>query len=341
LYIKRKLLEEGKGLTLERAFEVAENCEKVDSQLEAMSTVKREGAEVANYVKGKKCDWRDSNKKQITGQDKSCYRGGKLGHFGKDPSCPAKGNVCQKCGLKDHFEAQCKTTPKEEKGNNVSRHQQRRRTINVVNPEEEDPVYEFIVRNTKPEKVEVTVAGCQLNMIIDSDASVNIADKQTWEWLKKNRVVCTSSRSEKKLYAYALQTPLEIIGTFNCKISVGHHVVDAEVCVISGRGESLPGKDTAMKLGILNMGVDVASVKSGLQNVGEMIQRKYQEVFKGVGKLKGRTVQLHINSDVKSVAQQVRRIPFSMRSKVVEKIKQLISLDIIETVEGPTSCMGI
>ncbi|CAB4032331.1 Hypothetical predicted protein, partial [Paramuricea clavata] len=51
--IKRKLLEKGQGLTLEPAFEVAENCKKVDSQLAAMSTVKRESAEVANYVKVK------------------------------------------------------------------------------------------------------------------------------------------------------------------------------------------------------------------------------------------------------------------------------------------------
>ncbi|CAB4032808.1 Retrovirus-related Pol poly, partial [Paramuricea clavata] len=286
-------------------------------------TWKRVAVKVKDFLRmecmGFSTFWFDShNKKQRTGQDKSCYRCGKLGHFEKDPSCPAKGKVCRKCGLKDHFEAQCKTTPKEEKGNNVSRHQQRRRAVNVINPEEEYPAYAFIVGSTKPEKVEVTVGGCQLNMIIDSGASVNIVDKQTWEWLKKNRVVCTSSRSEKKLYTYASQTPLEIIETFNCKISVGHHVVDAEVCIISGRGESLLGKDTAMKLGVLNM-------------------RKYPEVFKGVGKLEGRTVQLYINSDVKPVAQPVRRIPFNMRPKVEEKIKQLISLDIIEPVEGPTS----
>lgn len=27
-----------------------------------------------------------------------CYRCGKEGHFGKDPCCPAKGNMCSKCG---------------------------------------------------------------------------------------------------------------------------------------------------------------------------------------------------------------------------------------------------
>ncbi|XP_028413782.1 uncharacterized protein K02A2.6-like [Dendronephthya gigantea] len=231
------------------------------------------------------------------------------------------------------------TKPKEEKRHNINRHSQRKGTVNAVNPKEDDhdPVYAFIVGSTKPEKVEVSVGGCPLYMIIDSGASVNIVDRQTWEWLKKNRVVCTSTRSEKKLYTYASQEPLKIIGTFNCKVSVGHRTSDAEICVISGKGESLLGKDTAMKLGVLKMGMDIASVRSKPQNVEEIIQTKYPEVFKAVGKLKGRTVQLHINSEVKPVAQPVRRIPFSLRPKVEEKINELINLDIIEPVEGPTS----
>ena len=56
-----------------------------------------------------------------------------------------------------------------------------------------------------------------------------------------------------------------------------------------------------------------------------------------MGKLKNRTVQLHINPDVKPIAQPARRVPFSLRSKVEEKINELVSQDIIESVEGPTS----
>ncbi|KAK3722797.1 hypothetical protein QZH41_007484 [Actinostola sp. cb2023] len=52
--------------------------------------------------------------------------------------------------------------------------------------------------------------------------------------------------------------------------------------------------------------------------------------------LKGRAVQLHIDPNVKPVAQPIRRTPFSLRSKVEEKIKELIDMDIIEPVAGPT-----
>ena len=180
------------------------------------------------YMKEKK------GKKPQVSHDKTCYRCGKPGHFPKDSSCRASGKVCRKCGLKDHFETQCKTRPKQEKrGNHQSqRHHQHRNTANFINPEEEDPVYAFIIRSTEPERIGVTVGGCQFNMIVDSGASVNIVDKQTWEWLKKNRIICTSSQTERKLYTYASQAPLEIIATFNCKVSVGYHTTDAEFCVI-------------------------------------------------------------------------------------------------------------
>ena len=68
--------------------------------------------------------------------------------------------------------------------------------------EEEEPAYAFTVGDRNEEKIEVTVEGCKLNMIIDSGASTNIIYKQTWECLKKNKVRCESARSSRKLYAH-------------------------------------------------------------------------------------------------------------------------------------------
>ena len=161
-------------------------------------------------------------------------------------------------------------------------------------------------------------------------------DKQTWEWLKRNKLKCESTRADKKLYTYASQAPLDVIGTFRCETSVGNTTVGAEFCVINGKGESLLGRDTAVGLGVLKMGVDVAAVSTCPKIIGELLQQKYPQVFKIVGKLKVRTVQLHIDTDVRPIAQPIRKTPFSLRSKVENKIKELVDLDIIEPVEGPT-----
>ena len=48
-YIKRKLLGEGQGLSLTRTLEVAEQCEKIETQLVALS-VKREESESINKI---------------------------------------------------------------------------------------------------------------------------------------------------------------------------------------------------------------------------------------------------------------------------------------------------
>ena len=161
--------------------EIAEKCEKVNSQMAAMSSTKQDGTEIVNYMKEKKGNRRD--KKPQVNHDKTCYRCSKPEHFAKDSSCPARGKVCRKCGLKDNFETQCKTRPKQEKrGNHQSqRHHQHRNTANFVSAGEEDPVYAFIIGSTESERIGVTVGGCQLNMIVDSGASVNIVGKQTWE----------------------------------------------------------------------------------------------------------------------------------------------------------------
>ena len=46
--------------------------------------------------------------------------------------------------------------------------------------DEDEPEYAFTVGDKKQEEI-VTIGGCKPSMIIDSGASTNIIDKQTWE----------------------------------------------------------------------------------------------------------------------------------------------------------------
>lgn len=45
---------------------------------------------------------------------------------------------------------------------------------------------------------------------------------------------------------------------------------------------------------------------------------------------------MYVDPNIPPVAQPVRRTPFSLRDKVKEKVEELVAMDIIEPVEGPT-----
>ena len=46
--------------------------------------------------------------------------------------------------------------------------------------------------------------------------------------------------------------------------------------------------------------------------------------------------KIHVDPEVLPVAQNTRRVPFSLREKLELKLKELQEADIIEKVEGPT-----
>ena len=180
----------------------------------------------------------------------------------------------------------------------------------------------------------MTVGGCKLNMIVDSGATRNVIDKQTWDKLKKSGIKCKSTRSNKMLYTYASQEPLEILGSFTCQVTAGDHSTQDEFVVIDGKGEPLLGKNTATRLQVLKVGIDIATVNTKPKE--DSLKEKYPSVFEGVGKLKGRQIKLHIDPETNPVAHPLRRTPFQLRPKVEEKINELINADIIEPVDGPT-----
>ncbi len=63
---------------------------------------------------------------------------------------------------------------------------------------------------------------------------------------------------------------------------------------------------------------------------------KYDNVFRGVGKLTDVHVHLHINKEIKPVVQPTRRIPFAIREKVENELVRLQKEDIIEPAKGPS-----
>lgn len=328
-YLRRKLLEEGHGLTLARTLVLGAQCESIELQMASMSGA--QNPETVNRVdfKGKKGKHGNRNVKGKAKNDDSndgkCHRCGNSDHWAKDPKCPARGATCHTCQGKNHYSKMCRT-----KGGKA-----KQKVNNVDEQTDEKSDFAFAVNdNNMPDRLNFCVGGVNVKMLIDSGATSNVMGENVWEKLKTEHIKCKSyvPKIERKLYSYCSSEPLAVKGAFTCDVSIGKKTERAEFIVVRGKGEPLLGRETAMQLGVLRIGADIATVRETKQT----LQQQYPEVFSGVGKLKTKQVSLHINPEVKPVAQPLRRIPFHLRGAVEARIKELEALDIIEPVNGPT-----
>ena len=143
----------------------------------------------------------------------------------------------------------------------------------------------------------------------------------------------------KPLYPYGTTTPLPIIGRFSCKISTNTKSVDTTCDVIRGSHRSLLSKATSVSLGLMQIADDQARVHA-ISDTGDSelnhILNKYDNCFEGLGKLKDYQLKIHIDENIPPIAQNVLCVPFHVRHQVDEKLDELLNLDVIEPVEGPT-----
>ena len=117
--------------------------------------------------------------------------------------------------------------------------------------------------------------------------------------------------------------------SFLAEVKVNSQIVNAEFIVVKGSGPILLGRETNIKLQLVFFG--------HVQDKGcyEDLPKRFK-CFSGLGKLRDFKLKLHIDESIQPVAQQARRIPFSLRDKVEREIENLLEADVIEPAQGPT-----
>ena len=186
-----------------------------------------------------------------------CFCCGHAGHRAKDPSCPANGKTCSNCGKQGHFGGVCKTAPKQAAKDANSRNvTQQRNGLRYVTTEHDtlDDEYLFAVGGNKEDNtVPITVEGTASPVIIDSGASVNVLDSDTFSELTDKGIILRHSNV--KIYPYGSETPLPVKGTFNANVSTPDLHTRANFVVVENlNAGSLLGKKTATELGLLRIG---------------------------------------------------------------------------------------
>ena len=319
--LRKKILEKGDDATLNDIIKLAHALELSEYQVKCFQgpsqTVNEIGNEEVNKIGKQQTERKhykaDKFKKEIIHPQKTktngkrCYRCDKLGHFANDESCPARKVKCRKCQKIGHFEKCCKT-----------------KHIHCIEKETTRDNFAFGINSVCDNIINCSVGNVKLDFLIDSGSSVNVVDKQTWDYLKSKNVKCTSWKVEdERIFPYGVSEGIKILGKFQTEITCGNESITSTFSVIDGVGRPILSSNSAKELQLIKVNVN-------------SIENTHETLFKGVGKLKDYKLKLHIDNSVKPVIQKVRTLPHSVKEKVEKEIDRLISQDIIERVEEPS-----
>ena len=109
--------------------------------------------------------------------------------------------------------------------------------------------------------------------------------------------------------------------------------------LLVGKGRCRLGSSAAECLQELKVGPEIASTATvySVHRDIKSFTKRFPKMFSGVGKPAGYQLKLHVDHKITPIAQKPRRIPYPLKEKVQQKIEELLDLDIIEKVSGPTT----
>ncbi|XP_045771272.1 uncharacterized protein LOC123871475 isoform X2 [Maniola jurtina] len=355
--LRKKILEGGDTITLDEIISKANALEVVARQLDKFKMVKTNDTNNFNKAEINKIDNKKKYNKPFPRQfsNTKCSRCGSPSHSSEDIKCPAKDKRCLKCGFIGHFRENCRTRQKRQfSGNrtetvnkkpkietkkgafrseidyifNLGENGDKKDETGEVRKEKtEESRIDYIFHLDDDETIKCSIGGVTIDILIDSGSKCNVITDKTWQLLKDNRVKISNQirKPNKTLVSYGSKEPLDIMGSFDANISViANKCIKGTIYVIRNGTRDLLGKETAIQLGVLKIGLQINSISN---------EKPSDKVFP---KFKGVTVQIPIDQTVKPVIQPYRRVPIPLEEKVTKKLKELKDADIIEEVNEPS-----
>ncbi|XP_058814906.1 uncharacterized protein LOC131678679 [Topomyia yanbarensis] len=335
--LRRDLLKRGDA-SLDEVLGIAKIFETVAQQEKSFGC----GSELksnANDVNKIEATSYEKRKKFNDPKQLQCHRCGYFGHIAKDDRCPAKGKLCNKCSGRDHFAKKCRSKqsrsePKRMDGNRKFGSQQTVETSNTDRKDDETNMVkqitnehiEYIFNVTSSDsnhEMLCEIGGVAVLAVIDSGSKYNLLSQSNWEELKDKKVIVSNQRREAPMVfkAYGGQS-LPLIGVFTATIKLGTASDSAEFYVVKGNGKILIGRDTAIAMGVLKIGIPVDNVEADVE-------------CKKLGTIRDIIVDIPIKSDAIPVVQPYRRIPVALEKMVDKKLDELLNQHVIEPVNGP------
>lgn len=176
--------------------------------------------------------------------------------------------------------------------------------------DEEDYVY--AVGEKKQPMCRLEIDGEYVELMLGSGASVNLIDEVTYQRIYKGKAK-PLEQAKRRIFSYGSPTPLPLLGTIHAKITAKSDSTSATLHVVKGSSGNLLGYDTAQRLELLKIVNQVGTDKTSPQYLAS---GEFENLFGGIGKVRGKVVKPHIDPGLQPKQQPHHRIPFHVRQDV-------------------------
>ena len=214
-----------------------------------------------------------------------------------------------------------------------------------VSQEEEslEKVYLYQLKdgNSQNPTVTLNINGIPFSLHLDTQAEVIVITEKHYG---KLQATCTLQPTGVAIRSYSGEGKgpvLPLLGKLAATLTRGEKEIAEPVYVVKGQGDTaLLSRQAAERMGLVEYHLDL-TLRTPSPVMGESRQstvdliEEYQDVFSGLGKLKGVKVKLHVDLDAKGAVQKQRRI--SLPLKFDQILNKWEDMDIIEDVgDEPT-----
>ena len=282
----------------------------------------------------------------------NCYRCGRSdGHASSQ--CGATNKTCNACKTLGHLARVCRSKTKDDKpgkrprphhgssknGKNGPRIGNGKSQWCQESYSSDNDITEPVLSLSNPDEsssIQIKVNDKKIRMIVDTGSKYNIISSELY--CSQFRY-CELKRTEKRFTAYGQTKPLMCNGYFDVTLRKGDSVCTTVLYVIEGHGESLLGRDSSFKLGVLKQVNSVGSSQSNRQSELVSLLHEFDDLFHGLGKVTNFEHKIVIDPKVQPVSQHLRRIPLSQIEAVNNELDKMLEADVIEEVsEARLSC---
>lgn len=326
--LRERLLREA-NLTLEKAENICRTAEICKAQTLQFNAPEVHNIRSKRSSKSDSRGHRQSKSKNVQSTKFSKCRN--CGYTHEPKQCPAFGKTCYACNLKNHFGSVCRNKKQVNECSN-----DKLESSDSSDNESDDPFALYAISSDKHVNEifsYVNIDEKSIKMKIDSGSSVNVLPKKMFDKVIGKTILLPNDNT---LISYGGKK-LPILGKCNLKIGVNGKSINAVFYIVDLKSKPLLGLSSSLELNLIKIDktVEVAGVINAPKSSYDSILEEYEDIFKGLGCVKG-TYKINMDPNVKPRIAPQRKVPLSILPRLKAKLDELIEQGVVSKVEEPT-----